>query len=266
MKMSANLGGLIIWPTLPDKASTYGGTLLFRSGFTGKRNNYAIISAKYHYITLNYSFMKHTLLITISLSLILQICSAQKSKIGALNHFTKRMGISYDVPPRFQEVIRPDTMLFKPTKREYITSISYTLRPKDADVILALSFYDLDETGWIGQGPAHNYNDNNQMTRVRYLIGLPPTSEEKKGTFEMNLDTNKVRFFNETELKKYGATYGGIANIPMDKLYMNHYKMLRLLFFFKKGKGEVYQYYFYNDSILLDKTMRNSKYMLTFKE
>lgn len=210
--------------------------------------------------------MKHTLSITILLTFVIQICSAQKSKLGDSNYYIKRMGINYYSPSKFKEVIRPDTMLFKPTRREFITSICYTFKPENADVILALSFYDLDETGWRGEGPAHNYNDNNQMVRVSYLIELPPTSEEREGKFDMNLDTNKVRFFNEDELKKYGATYGGIANIPMTRLYMNHYRMLRLLFFFKKGKGEVYQYYFYNDSADLNKAMHDSKYMLTFKE
>jgi hypothetical protein len=133
-------------------------------------------------------------------------------------------------------------------------------------VILAISFFDLDKTGWVGRGVDDPYDENNQLIVIRYLIGLPPTPEERVGKFDMNLDTNKVKFFNKDELKKYGATYGGIAEIPMDKAYWKEYWKLRILFFFKKGKGEVYQYYFYNDGAPVDQVVSDTRYTITFKD
>jgi len=203
--------------------------------------------------------MKYTLSITLLLTLILQICSAQKVPIKD----RKRTDLIYHLPSGFKEVVGPDTVFWG---KEIITRIDYKIKPRNTDIFLAMCFYDLDGAGWTQQGPTLDYNNMDRMTRLRLSIGLPSTSKEEKKTIEINLDTNKITFFNQTELKKYGATYGGVVDIPMDRPYWKQYKMLRLVFFFNKGEGQVYQYYFYNDSALLDKIMDDSKYILTFKE
>ncbi len=211
--------------------------------------------------------MKSTLAITVLLLLKAGMCSAQKlTPIEMINHYTKRMGIQYHPPSGFREVTRADTVFWPGKGSSFLNNISYKIKPDNADVILAISFYDLDKTGWVGPGVNMKYDDNNQLIGIRYLIGMPPSAEERAGEFDMDLDTNKVKFFNEDELRKYGATYGGVAEIPMDKAYWKEYWKLRILFFYKKGKGEVYQYYFYNDGAPIDKTIRDSRYILTFNE
>jgi len=203
--------------------------------------------------------MKHTLFITLLLTLTFQICSAQKEAIKD----PKRTDLIYHLPSGFKEVVRPDTLFWGSA---IIVSIDYKIKPTDADIFLAMRFYDLDGAGYTQQGPTLNYNNINRITKLRINLGLPKTSKDDRNTIEINLDTNKITFFNQTELKKYGATYGGVVDIPMDRPYWKQYKMLRLVFFFNKGEGQVYQYYFYNDNALIDKAMRDSKYILTFKE
>ncbi|WP_457287514.1 hypothetical protein [Pedobacter sp. UYP24] len=175
------------------------------------------------------------------------------------------MNLTFKKPRGFQEVSRADTVFWPGKGSTFLNSIDYKIKPDKADIIVAISFFDLDSTNVIGKPPARDYDDYNQMIGIRYLIGLPPSPEERKGIFNTDLDTSKVKFFNAEELKKYGATSGGIAEVPMDKAYWKEYWKLRILFFFKKGEGEVYQYYFYNDGAPIDQTVRETRYMIGFK-
>jgi hypothetical protein len=95
--------------------------------------------------------MKLTLATSIILSLTIKICSAQnKTPIELLNHYSKRMGFQYNQPPNFYEVSRPDTVFWPGKGSAFLNAIAYKIKPDRADVILALSFYDLDKTGWVG--------------------------------------------------------------------------------------------------------------------
>jgi hypothetical protein len=211
--------------------------------------------------------MKLALSSVVLLWFTIELSQAQMMKpIELLSHYRKRMGLEYNQPSDFQEVERADTVFWPGKGSTFLNAIAYKIKPGNADIIIALSFYNLNKTGLVGPVVKMKYDDNNQLIGIRYLIGLPPTPEERAGKFDMNLDTSKVKFFNDEELKKYGATYGGIAEIPMDKAYWQEYWKLRILFFFKKGKGQVYQYYFYNEGDPIDKTVNDSRYILKFKE
>lgn len=211
--------------------------------------------------------MKLTLLTIVLLWFAIEQSQSQTMKpIKLLTYHCKRMGLEYNQPSSFQEFELADSLFWRAKGGAFLNSIVYKIKPENADVVIGLSFYDLDKTGWVGPGVNMKYDDNNQLIGIRYLIGLPPTPEERAGKFDMDLDTNKIKFFPDEELKKYGATYGGIAEIPMDKAYWKDYRKLRILFFFKKGKGEVYQYYFYNEGGPIDKTVNDSRYILKFME
>lgn len=192
-------------------------------------------------------------------------CLGQLKPFEQVLYHSKRMNFDFKQPNGFNEYSRADSLFWPGKGSTFLNAVSYKIKSND-DVVVALSFFDLDPTNVIGKPPAHNYDDNNQLIGIRYLIGIPPTEQERSGKFNMDLDTNKVRFFKERELKKYGATYGGIANIPLDKPYYKEYWKMKILFFFKEGKGEVYQYYFYNEGAPIDKVVSRTKNMIQFKD
>lgn len=193
-------------------------------------------------------------------------CLGQLKPFEQVTYHSKRMNFVFKQPIGFNEYSRADTVFWPGKGSSLLNAISYKIKSINADVVVALSFYDLDPTNIIGKPPTYNYDDNNQLIGIRYLIGIPPTEQERSGKFDMDLDTNKVRFFKEGELNKYGATYGGIANNPLDKPYYKQYWKLKILFFFKKGTGEVYQYYFYNDGAPIDNVISKTKNMIQFKD
>jgi len=210
--------------------------------------------------------MKLTLCALAFLTLITVPCLGQLKPFEELMYHSKRMSFDFKQPIGFKEFNRADTVFWPGKGSTFLNAISYKIKSSNADVIVALSFYDLDSTNVFGASPAHNYDNNNQLIGIRYLIGIPPTPEERSDKFDMDLDTNKVRFFNEAELNRYGATYGGIANIPLDKAYYKQYWKMKILFFFKKGKGEVYQYYFYNEGAPIEQIVLETKSMIKFKD
>ncbi|MGV8880331.1 MAG: hypothetical protein ACOH2A_15025 [Sphingobacteriaceae bacterium] len=207
---------------------------------------------------LAYGFLILFLFITIA-------CSGQLKPIEKVSYHSKRMNFDFKQPLGFQEMSRADTVFWPGKGSAFLNAISYKIKPNNADVVVALSFFDVYKSNVVSAARTRNYDRNNQLIGIRYLIGIPPSQEERVGKFNMLVDTSKVKFFDKAELKKYGATYGGIANIPMDKAYYKQYWKLKILFFFKEGAGEVYQYYFYNEGAPIEQTVRDTKYMVKFK-
>lgn len=190
-----------------------------------------------------------------------------------LAYSLKNMDLKFENPRGFEQLILPHPgFLSIKGENELIGSIDYTLKPIGSDKYhIALGFYDSD-TSRSGRVTSrfYEYYDNNQLKIIKSIADVPYTKENINGTFpnldKEDIDTSKIRFFDAARLKKYKADYGGIANVILEKPYLEKYWKIKVLFFYKKGEGEVYQYYFYNDGVPIDKIIKQTEYMLTFRK
>gem|GEM_PF-2118804 len=201
----------------------------------------------------------------------LSLFGQQKSDAELLAYHLKRMDLNFKSPKDFEQLILPHP-IFLPTKNKHqlIGGLDYKLKPIGSDKYhIALGFYDSDTSGKT-LTRFYEYDDHNQLKVIMSLAGVPYTYENVPDPFQNfdkeDIDTNKIRFFDTARLKKYNADYGGIANVGLEKPYLDKYWKIKVLFFYKQGEGEVYQYYFYNEGVPIDKIIKQTEHMLNFKK
>jgi len=182
------------------------------------------------------------------------------------NYYLYAEGLNYKKPDDFIGSDSVESSNYTPHKgyAAQMSSPSYQLTSKDKHVMISFTFFNTDtaKTKFIGRWI---YNEDNHQRTVNGMLDSTSSRVRVYGKEYGILDSNKVTLFKGEELKKYGADDAGIADIPVLYPYKNIYRKMKLFFMYKKGKGEVYLTYYYNDDISLQKYLAETKYMLTFK-
>lgn len=74
----------------------------------------------------------------------------------------------------------------------------------------------------------------------------------------------KIIFFDTTQLKLWNADVGALYSMVMQNRYQEKYSKCKVLYLFKKNRGDVVMYYFYNDGIVIDDYINATKQMFEF--
>lgn len=176
----------------------------------------------------------------------------------------KKMDLTLNLPDGFEEINGPDSLFSTTSGETYLPAMSYKLQSIRRNVLLGFSLYDERQKGFIGT-PNYTYYPYNQLLVLRSLLGESPISDNVSiKTLNMAFDTTKVKFFNDDLLEVYHATYGGVADIPLHRPYRGLYKRLKVLFLYKLGYGETYQFYFYNDKREVEAVLNKTLSVITF--
>jgi hypothetical protein len=175
------------------------------------------------------------------------------------------LGLELNIPTDFTGTDKQDTVAYTPRPDIYLMSSSnYKLTSKDNEVVIRLTFFGTDSSKMKGRVGRWMYNEDNHQRVVNGLMSgdyLKKVGVEKYGI----IDSSKVSFITGTELMKYNADDAGIVDIPVTRPYLGIYNKLKLLYMYKKGRGEAYSFYYYNDEKALKKYLAETKYMLTYK-
>jgi hypothetical protein len=182
------------------------------------------------------------------------------------NYYLYAIGLDYNKPPNFTST---DTV----SHRNYVphngygasmSSPNYKLTSSDKAVTMIAIFHPTDSSKMKTIG-RWSYNEDNHQRHINGLLDSVVDNTKVYGPKYGILDTNKVAMFKGEELKRYGADDAGLADIPVKYPYEKKYRKMKLFFMYKKGRGEVYVEYFYNDDISFQKAFEETKYMLTYK-
>jgi len=188
-----------------------------------------------------------------------------------LDYYINQMNMKYDCPPDFIEEKIIDSTAYMPRRNSgFLNGVFYKLKPKDSDSLsIALSFFDVGPI--LRNRENHSsYTEKSFARTINYLLDTRPLFEERGGeVIEVKrgdvLDTTKIQMFKDMALKRYGADRAGIIDVPVDIPYLGKYHKLKILFMEKKGTGEAYIYYHYNDGQDITRYIEKTKYILTFK-
>jgi len=184
-----------------------------------------------------------------------------------LNYNIYMMGLRFKKPDDFFSNNQRDSNYYTIRKDVLMMpAVGHELISTDKKVEIRLSFAETDTSKmkYLKGQPKWNYsNDNHQ----RIINGLIDGNYFKKFGYEKFgvLDSSKVSFITGAELKKYNADDAGIVDIPVTNPYKGIYHKLKLLYMYKKGRGEAYSFYYYNDEKALKKYLDETRYMLTYK-
>lgn len=203
------------------------------------------------------------LLFSILFAAVSCLCSAQ-ALISKQKFQTslEELNLKFKAPKGYTYLDEPDS-LFSTTKGEaFLPAMGYKIISRNAKLLLGVALINEKPKGLTKH---YTYSESNQLMLIGNLLGLSPAMRTGDlDTIRKNLEGSGVVFFDELILKKYNATYGGIAKLILHKPYRNFYKNLKILFFYKKGYGEVYQFYFYNSDADLSLAVKETSDILKF--
>jgi hypothetical protein len=183
-----------------------------------------------------------------------------------LNYSIYTMSLEFNKPRNFVgSDIRDTGRFYYPRPDAYnMPETDYTFMSRDNHVVIKLAFFETDTSKIKIIGEPWSYNEDNHYRKINGLIDgdyFKKVGYKKFGV----LDTSRVTLITGEELKKYSADDAGIADIRVTNPYKGIYHKLKVLYMYKKGKGEVYSFYYYNDDRALNKYLTETKYMLTYK-
>ena len=188
-----------------------------------------------------------------------------------LDRHVQRLNLVYTPVKDYEEVAisYPEDNFVPRSNSGILNGFMYKIKPIKDDVIIVFSFFDTDTAGK-NFSSAYEYSEDNHIVKMNYLIDNRELFLEEDGMVtelkrDSTFDSGKVKLFAGKELKKYGADDAGIIDVPVDRPYRGKYNKLKVFFMYKKGEGEVYKYYFYNDETSIDKYIKDTEYVLTFK-
>jgi hypothetical protein len=194
---------------------------------------------------------------------------APMPKDFVINYQRYMMGLNVNIPKDFTGTDKPDTERYTPRPDiDLMSSSAYKLTSKDNHVVIKLTFFSTDTAKMKGRMIGKwFYIEANHQHIINNLMDTSNVNTRSYNRKEYDLiDSNKVNVFKADELKKYNADDAGIANIPVTRPYKGIYHKLKVLYMYKKGRGEVYSFYYYNDDISLQKYLDETRYMLTYRD
>lgn len=146
----------------------------------------------------------------------------------------------------------------------------YKMKPVDDDVVIVFSFFNSDTIN-TKRSIKFSYSDADHIEKINYLIYDEPIfTEDIDGNIRRigrptTLDPKKAYIFKGRKLKKYGADDAALFDVPVSNPYQGKYHKLKVFCMYKKNVGEVWIYYFYNEGARIDKYIRDTQFILTFK-
>lgn len=198
--------------------------------------------------------------------LLATVAVAQKS--GNFNYYKSRLNLVFKLP---NNLIEQDTTegLYYPHQSESLWLGDFKLTTPDKNLLIAFDFFDADKTGSV-VAPSYKYDENNYKKKINNMLDTSSHYITKNDITTIRsvstiLNSDKIHFLNTAELKKYGTDDGGFLDIPVVYPFRKFYHKIKVFFMYKKGEGEVYIYYFYNDGFPIDDYIKKNRYMLTFQ-
>ncbi|TCC99962.1 hypothetical protein [Pedobacter psychroterrae] len=196
-----------------------------------------------------------------------------QAKIDFLSLGIKTLNLNYTPLERSVELqsIMPDDNYVPRPNSGILNGFDYKMKPAEDDVVIVFSFFDSD-TVTRKRSTKFSYNDTDHIEKINYLIYDEPIFyEDSDGTVRRigrstTLNPKKAYIFKGQKLKRYGADDAALFDVPVSRAYQGKYHKLKVFCMYKKNEGEVWIYYFYNEGAKIDKHIRDTEYILTFKK
>jgi len=74
----------------------------------------------------------------------------------------------------------------------------------------------------------------------------------------------KIIFFDTIQLKSWNADVAALYTMAMENKYQEKYAKCKILYLYKRNRGDIALYYFYNDGFPVDSHINRTKSMFKF--
>jgi serine protease Do len=188
----------------------------------------------------------------------------------SLDEFVARMNLKYNPPSEMVERELPIGVYAPRNNTGFLDGPFYMLASANEDVVVAVGL--LPTAPLLANPAKHHYTDRSHVIKMNYLIDTRPLYREKNGqskkierdsTFDVH--SKRIKLYSGKILETYHADDAGLIEVLTDNAFQNKYNNLKIFFMYKRGVGEVYIQYFYNEGTDIDKYIDKTRYMLTFK-